>query len=276
MKHGRAAWRWRTTRRTGSAGRVERPFSHSEVVGRYEDWYSTPYGQLADRIELSMLLELLRPVAPGASVLDLGCGTGHFAHALARHGLRVVGVDPEPAMLAVARERAPVVCGDGLHLPFADGAFDAAILVAVLKFVADPVALLAEARRVARERVVVLALASRSWLGLRRRVSGWLGHAVFSRATFRSRARIVELARQAGGEAESLRTALFLPPALAGRLPWVEDRLSRGALPFGGILGLALPGGAARSAPGLPSARRSSTVAGSSPGRSTEEADVTA
>ena len=50
------------------------PFARAEVVGRYEDWYSTPYGAIADRIELSMLLELLQPLAPGASVLEIGCG----------------------------------------------------------------------------------------------------------------------------------------------------------------------------------------------------------
>jgi SAM-dependent methyltransferase len=199
---------------------------------------------LVNRIEQAMLVEFLRPLGPGASVLDVGCGTGHFSRALAERGFRVYGVDPEPAMLAIAQKRVPVVCADGLRLPFGDGAFDAAVLVAVLEFTSDPTALLIEARRVARERVVVLALASWSWLGLRRRISGWLGHAVFSRATFRSRARIVAAARAAGCEPQCMQTALFLPPSIAGRLPRVEGRLSRRALPFGGILGLALPGGA--------------------------------
>lgn len=224
------------------------PFARPDVVGRYEDWYSTPYGKLADRIERAMILDLLRPLSPGASILEVGCGTGHFARALAERGFRVAGVDPERAMLAAARERVPVVCADGLRLPFGDGAFDATVVVAVLEFVSDPVAFLVEARRVARERVVVLSVTSRSWLGLRRRVRGWLGHAIFSRATFHGRARLVELAREAGGEPERVRSALFLPPAVAGRFAWIEERLSRGALPLGGILGMALPGGVAGGA----------------------------
>ena len=228
----------------------ESPFARPEVACRYEAWYSTPYGALADRIERAMLLELLRPLAPGASVLDVGCGTGHFAAALADAGFRVAGVDPEPAMLSIASQRVPVVCADGLRLPFDDGAFDAAILVAVLKFVSDPAALLVEARRVAQHRVVVLALSSRSWLGLRRRLSGWLGNAVFAQARFRSRARIIAAAREAGAEPVRIRTALFLPPAIAGRFPRLEERLSRGNLPCGGILGLALPGGASPDAAG--------------------------
>lgn len=225
--------------------RSESPFARPEVVDGYDAWYSTPYGRLADRIEREMLLDLLRPVGPGASILDLGCGTGHFSRALAGQGFRVVGVDPQLSMLAVARGGVPVVCADGMRLPFEDGSFQAVVLVAVLGFASDPAALLAEARRVARERVVVLDLAGGSWLGIRRRISGWQGHPIFSQAIFRSRARLLELAREAGGEVERVRAALFLPPALAGRLGWIEERLSRRALPWGGLLGLALTAGAA-------------------------------
>ncbi|WP_435065284.1 class I SAM-dependent methyltransferase [Halobaculum sp. EA56] len=42
----------------------------------------------------------------GARVLDLGCGTGELAVPLAAHADEVVAVDPSPAMLAAARERA--------------------------------------------------------------------------------------------------------------------------------------------------------------------------
>jgi ubiquinone/menaquinone biosynthesis C-methylase UbiE len=42
----------------------------------------------------------------GAAVLDLGCGTGRVARALAAAGHRVTGVDGSPAMLARARARA--------------------------------------------------------------------------------------------------------------------------------------------------------------------------
>jgi SAM-dependent methyltransferase len=43
----------------------------------------------------------------GASVLDAGCGTGRVAIELARRGHDVVGVDLDPAMLDLARGKAP-------------------------------------------------------------------------------------------------------------------------------------------------------------------------
>ncbi|WP_419909331.1 class I SAM-dependent methyltransferase [Candidatus Poriferisodalis sp.] len=43
----------------------------------------------------------------GGSVLDAGCGTGRVAIELARRGHHVVGVDLDPAMLDLARDKAP-------------------------------------------------------------------------------------------------------------------------------------------------------------------------
>ena len=51
------------------------------------------------------LVDSLLP--PGGSVLDAGCGTGRVAIELARRGHDVVGVDLDPAMLDLARSKAP-------------------------------------------------------------------------------------------------------------------------------------------------------------------------
>ncbi|MCU1494158.1 MAG: SAM-dependent methyltransferase [Acidimicrobiaceae bacterium] len=64
------------------------------------------------------------------SVLDAGCGTGRVAVELARRGIEVVGVDLDPAMLARARERAPLldwVEGDLAELSLGR-TFDAVVL----------------------------------------------------------------------------------------------------------------------------------------------------
>jgi SAM-dependent methyltransferase len=44
-------------------------------------------------------------LGPKSRVLDLGCGPGQLARAFATHAGEVIGVDPEPEMLAIARAR---------------------------------------------------------------------------------------------------------------------------------------------------------------------------
>jgi ubiquinone/menaquinone biosynthesis C-methylase UbiE len=73
-------------------------------------------------------------------VLDVGCGTGALATALAeREAARVWGVDAEPAMLEVARAHVPT--GVGLKegraeaLPFRDGWFERAVLRQVIQHI---------------------------------------------------------------------------------------------------------------------------------------------
>lgn len=103
-------------------------------------------------------------VGPGASVLDVCCGTGDVAFALRAAGAEVVGVDFCAPMLAPAKakghatQRPRFVAGDALALPFADGMFDAVTVAFGIRNVADPRAGLREMARVCRPggRVVVL------------------------------------------------------------------------------------------------------------------------
>jgi SAM-dependent methyltransferase len=88
----------------------------------------------------------------GGRVLDIGCGTGALAAALAeRAHARVWGVDASEEMLAVARTRVPRAVGlrrgRAEALPFRDGWFDAAVLSLVVHLVERPAAF-AEAARV--------------------------------------------------------------------------------------------------------------------------------
>lgn len=81
-------------------------------------------------------------------VLDLGCGPGSITAGLTG---QVIGLDSHP----VPTTRTPVAGGDGAALPFADSAFDAIYLNAVLQHVADAPAVLREAHRVAKPGAVI-------------------------------------------------------------------------------------------------------------------------
>lgn len=61
-------------------------------------------------------------------VLDVACGTGDMAVSLVERGCTVTGVDISEEMLAIARQKAPIVTfmiADAEHLPFPDASFDA-------------------------------------------------------------------------------------------------------------------------------------------------------
>ncbi|MGO4256865.1 class I SAM-dependent methyltransferase [Marmoricola sp. RAF53] len=91
------------------------------------------------------------PVAlAGARVLDVGAGTAVAGRvALDRGAGTVVALDLAPGMLAGRDARIGAVVGDAGRLPFDDGSFDLATAAFCLSHVPDPVAVLAEARRVA-------------------------------------------------------------------------------------------------------------------------------
>jgi arsenite methyltransferase len=95
-------------------------------------------------------------LAPGARLLDLGCGVGSTAKLLAGEmGLEVIGIDASRTNVARAEREAgdaPIafVQADAHRLPFADRSFDAALGECVLSLFADQAAVLGEIRRVLR------------------------------------------------------------------------------------------------------------------------------
>jgi SAM-dependent methyltransferase len=102
-----------------------------------------------------VLIDRARPQL-GERVLDAACGTGVVARLVAPlvgSSGGVVGLDFDPAMIAVATEIAPQIewrQGDLHSLPFADGEFDLAICQQGLQFLPDRAAGLREMYRVLR------------------------------------------------------------------------------------------------------------------------------
>jgi SAM-dependent methyltransferase len=103
------------------------------------------------------------------SVLDVGCGAGHWGQMLASvlpADATVIGVDHEPGFLDAARERAnkrqlsqrfEYQVGSADALPFDDSSFDMVTCQTVLIHVADPKAALAEMQRVVKPGGIVAA-----------------------------------------------------------------------------------------------------------------------
>ena len=107
-----------------------------------------------------------RPLA-GKSALDVGCGAGLLAEALARLGAKVTAIDAAPELIAVAKEHA---AGSGLVIDYRAGgvedlrgSFDLVTAMEVVEHVADPRAFLAAlAARLAPGGLLILSTPNRT------------------------------------------------------------------------------------------------------------------
>ncbi len=100
---------------------------------------------------------VVAPLPQGASVLDLGCGTGDLAVVLERRGTEVAGIDIAFRWIVQARRRewpasptTVLVCANAEHLPFADASFDLVLSLYLLEHCRALSPVLVEAARVLR------------------------------------------------------------------------------------------------------------------------------
>ncbi|HYN22993.1 MAG TPA: methyltransferase domain-containing protein [Thermoanaerobaculia bacterium] len=162
------------------AGEVVAPLWRATAPARFGDWLTDrgarrPSGAQARGIYGDPVYHypnfrvILAELALGAEdyLLEVGCGGGALLKEALRSGCRAAAVDHSPDMVRLAREanREAVAAGrleifeaSAQRLPFPDDAFTCGAMTAVLGFLPDPVAALAEIRRVLRTggRLVVL------------------------------------------------------------------------------------------------------------------------
>ena len=100
------------------------PFENSALVEGHEAWYETT-GHRADRQEKALLQRLLADFPAVHTLLEVGCGTGHFTRWFQEWSLQAVGLDVSMPMLAEAVRlgRLPCVHGDTLSLLFSNEFF---------------------------------------------------------------------------------------------------------------------------------------------------------
>src|SRR5262245_43170383 len=202
---------------------------------------------------------------PGTRLLEVGCGVGAVLAVLGQEfpGLSLVGVDIEPKQLDFARGHlaragleARLAEADALVLPFPDESFDHVWMMWFLEHVADPVAVLREARRVlgpggaitaievdystcraepstpsieALIRTMVAGMAASGWSDAGTRLPGWLREAGFRHVDEGERPywwQNDDLAVQASYAADVLESAL---DTLA-RLPGCNEAVLRAGL----------------------------------------------
>jgi len=142
----------RLARRERQQADAERFFAGA--AGQWDKLRSELYGRSFSHAAMLSLLP------PEWTVADLGCGTGAVTVELARYVKAVIGVDHSPAMLKAAQKRVSesqaeasridLRRGELEALPIDDNACDAAIMLMVLTYQADPQPVLREMARIVR------------------------------------------------------------------------------------------------------------------------------
>jgi SAM-dependent methyltransferase len=179
------------------------------------DWLHGSFVHVGRVRALCTLLADLIP--PGALVLDVGCGDGLLAKSLCekRPDIRIDGID----VMARGQTHIPVRVFDGLRIPYEDNGVDVALLVDVLHHSENPMTLLREAKRVARQAIVIKDhMAEGTLAELRLRFMDWVGNVRYGVSLpydYWSRQRWEEAFRKLGLSVEywTSRIHLYPPPA---------------------------------------------------------------
>ena len=205
----------------------------------YDAWYQSARGAWIGDIEYRLLNRMLRP-QPGATLLDVGCGTGYFTRRFARDaGLRVTGVDPNFDWLNYARAHSRAnevyVAGNALDVPFADASIDFTISVTALCFIKDQQRALKEIIRVARRGFALGLLNRHSLLYRQKGKEG--GSGAYKGARWHTVREVHELLSSVAMSGASVRTAVFLPSA--GMIGRAVEPFAPSVLPWGAFIAVA-------------------------------------
>ncbi len=122
-------------------------YDHPVALLRAENAVRTPW----------IIEEIEERLGKKKSVLDIGCGAGLLANALAKEGHSVSGIDLSESSLEVAKrhDETKLVAyrtANAYSLPYPDQSFDAVCAMDVLEHVEHPHLLIAEASRVLKKK----------------------------------------------------------------------------------------------------------------------------
>lgn len=146
---------------------MEHTAHQDKIIDQFTRW-AKPFAELPLHAEAEAMATTLAACIPdhAGNVLDVACGPGILACALAERSDHVTGIDLTPAMIEEARIRQNAAAltnldwhvGNATALPFEDASFDVVTTRYSFHHMPDPAAVLAEMKRVCRPdgRIVVI------------------------------------------------------------------------------------------------------------------------
>ncbi len=133
------------------------------------DWHARFQQQAGWTAEIRRHLFMQAGLTPGSRILEVGCGTGAVMGVISEEfDFNLTGVDIDRPSLYFSQVDNPdyqLSQADGHRLPFADASFNAVYCHYLLLWVANPLLMLAEMKRVTRPGGAVIALAEPDYAG---------------------------------------------------------------------------------------------------------------
>lgn len=203
----------------------------------YEQWLNRSENRIPCELQTELIKTMLDPKA-GESVLDIGCGSGIRLMPLLETGINLTGLDASPYMIDMAAKnlehRSDLYCGCAEDLPFDDNAFDYAIILNTLEFVENPYQTIAEACRVAKNKIFISALNPFSMTGMRLRIRDFFSETIYHNAQFYSLWHIIQMIHSNMGNIPiTWRTIGQLPLFSYRYSGWLERRRLTQKCPLG-------------------------------------------
>jgi ubiquinone/menaquinone biosynthesis C-methylase UbiE len=210
-------------------------YFQEDIVKTYESWYEGKYKR-ADKLEKTLLRQLLSSLPDVRSLLEVGCGTAHFTRWFESLGIECSGLDLSHLMLREAKKlwlKRSLLRGESAHLPFKDASFDVVAFIASFEYMPEPVKVLTEASRVARKGIIIGLMNKWSLPTMRRIIQVKFGkNPFYKRARFYSILDIKHVLTEAFGnrfQVTCWNTTVF---------PRVLGSIESSMIPLGAFLGL--------------------------------------
>ena len=213
-------------------------FEDEQLAKRYENYYETKYKR-TDLLEKELLTELFAKLPISKTVLEIGCGTGHFTNWMqSKLKLQAIGLDSSKPMITEAKHTASqtvLIQGHGEKLPLITKAVDIAAFITSLEFMTKPTEALKEAARVAKAGLILGLINKASPDALRKTFKAKIQqNSIYSQAKFYSISdikKLLENALKEGYEIVYWKTTVFSK---------LLSKIEPSGLPFGAFLGVAI------------------------------------
>lgn len=204
---------------------------------KYTKWSRQPGPARLLHAGVSLCHQMLSP-QPQEEILDIGCGSCFSLLKLREMGFMVHGVEASADIVALAkRQHALQDCldvGDARDLPYDDNAFSYACFFNALEYIDNPEQALAEAFRVARQKVFIGFFNRYAVSYLQHRIQGLWNKSFFQEANFFSLWDIKNMVHKTLGPAPIQWRSLS--PMSRGETP-ANSQLSQ-HMPFGAFIGV--------------------------------------